>query len=440
MDTSVFRPGASDPAAVPPLIMNSDPGSFARRTFEVRIPAILREALDLNPSFDAEIRRNIEALHAELTAGAIRGLIEEAPDRPVLGCRGRAVYRPELAGGAVVLGRGVLLSPRAGGDGLLPARSLAGRRPLRGQEAQRSGRRTPRRWVVAQLLEDLPDEDLEAQCERLLHADLWGNRTDLSYMVAAHLGTTAAPVDERSNLLVDDSAALWRFLQANAGGRVAILADNAGTELLMDVVLLDFLLTTGLAAEVHLHLKPQPMFVSDAMIQDLADGLDVLALGGGAAAKLARRVEGHIVAGELILSTHWFNASSLFYSQMPADLRAELARMDLVLVKGDANYRRLLDDAHWPATTAFADARGLLPRAAGRPAHAEGRDHRGPGARTGGTAGGGRPGVAGQRTARGDPGQTVELGTRLRLRVQRRRVPASLQWVWPCQATVSSRG
>ena len=62
--------------------MNSDPGSFARRTFEVRIPAILREALDLNPSFDEEIRRNIEALHAELTAGAIRGLIEDAPDRP----------------------------------------------------------------------------------------------------------------------------------------------------------------------------------------------------------------------------------------------------------------------------------------------------------------------------------------------------------------------
>ena len=62
--------------------MNSDPGSFARRTFEVRIPAILREALDLNPAFDEEIRRNIEALHAELTAGAIRGLIEEAPDRP----------------------------------------------------------------------------------------------------------------------------------------------------------------------------------------------------------------------------------------------------------------------------------------------------------------------------------------------------------------------
>jgi uncharacterized protein with ATP-grasp and redox domains len=338
--------------------MNSDPGSFARRTFEVRIPAILREALDLNPTFDEEIRRNIAALHDELTAGAIRGLIEDAPDRPFWD-----------AAAVPYVGRDWLEAPWYWAEAYFYRRVLEATRyfqPGPWQGVDPYAAKKIAEWapdaapqVVAQLLESLPGDDLEAQCERLLHADLWGNRTDLSYMVAAHLGATTAPVDERSNLLVDDSAALWRFLQVNTGGRVAILADNAGTELLMDVVLLDFLLTTGLAAEVHLHLKPQPMFVSDAMIQDLADGLDALGLAGGAAAKLARRVEGHIVAGELILKTHGFNASSLFYSQMPADLHADLARMDLVLVKGDANYRRLLDDAHWPSTTAFADAVAL---------------------------------------------------------------------------------
>ena len=340
--------------------MNSDPGSFARRTFEVRIPAILREALDLNPSFDEEIRRNIEALHAELTAGAIRGLIEKAPDR---------LFWDVAA--APYVGRSWLDVPWYWAEAFFYRRVLEATcyfqpGPWQGIDPYAAKKRAE--WAadaapraVAQLLAGLPEEDLEAQCERLLHAALWGNRADLSYMVAAHLGATTAPVDERSNLLVDDSAALWRFLQANAGGRVAILADNAGTELLMDVVLLDFLLTTGLAAEVHLHLKPQPMFVSDALIRDLADGLDALLLGGEAAAKLARRVDGHIVAGELILKTHWFNASSLFYSQMPDDLRTDLARMDLVLVKGDANYRRLLDDAHWPPTTAFADAVAYFP-------------------------------------------------------------------------------
>jgi uncharacterized protein with ATP-grasp and redox domains len=339
---------------VPPLIMNSDPGSFARRTFEVRIPAILKEALDLNPSFDEEVRQNIAALHEELTAGAIRGLIEEAPDRlfwdaaaaPYAGLTWLDVpwYWAEA-----YFYRRVLEATRYFQPGL-----WQGIDPYAAKKrAEWAPDAAPR--AVAHLLGSLPDDDPEAQFERLLHAALWGNRADLSYMVAAHLGATAAPVDERANLLADDSAALWRFLQANAGGRIAILADNAGTELLMDVALLDFLLTTGLAAEVHLHLKPQPLFVSDALSQDLVDGLDALAPGGGTAEKLARRVDGHITSGELILKTHWFNASSLFYSQMPDDLRADLARMDLVLVKGDANYRRLLDDAHWPSTTPFAD-------------------------------------------------------------------------------------
>ena len=78
------------------------------------------------------------------------------------------------------------------------------------------------------------------------------------------------------------------------------MADNTGTELLMDMALIDFLLETGLAAEVHLHLKPQPFFVSDAMIQDLADGLDALALAGGGGEAGAPRGGPH-VAGALIL-------------------------------------------------------------------------------------------------------------------------------------------
>ncbi len=235
------------------------------------------------------IRRNIEALHNELTAGAIRGLQEETPDRAFWD-----------AAAAPHIGRSWLDVPWYWAEAFFYRRVLEATRyfqpgPWQGVDPYAAKKQAE--WApdaapqtVARLLESLPDEDLEAQFERLLHADLWGNRADLSYMVAAHLGATAAPGDERGNLLVDDSAALWRFLQANAGGRVAVLADNAGTELLMDVALLDFLLCTGLAAEVHLHLKPQPLFVSDALIQDLADGLDALAFGGEAAAKLARRV------------------------------------------------------------------------------------------------------------------------------------------------------
>jgi hypothetical protein len=48
---------------------------------------------------------------------------------------------------------------------------------------------------------------------------------------------------------------------------------------------------------------------------------------------------------------------------MPHDLRRDLAAADLVIVKGDANYRRLVGDAHWPPATRFEHAVGYFPAA-----------------------------------------------------------------------------
>jgi hypothetical protein len=49
------------------------------------------------------------------------------------------------------------------------------------------------------------------------------------------------------------------------------------------------------------------------------------------------------------------------FRQMPQDVRARLAEADLVILKGDVNYRRLLDDAHWPFTTSMESAAGYFP-------------------------------------------------------------------------------
>ena len=46
---------------------------------------------------------------------------------------------------------------------------------------------------------------------------------------------------------------------------------------------------------------------------------------------------------------------------MPEDLCATLARSDLVISKGDANYRRLIGDCHWDPTTPFESAAGYFP-------------------------------------------------------------------------------
>jgi hypothetical protein len=49
------------------------------------------------------------------------------------------------------------------------------------------------------------------------------------------------------------------------------------------------------------------------------------------------------------------------FRQLPSSLRADLACSDLVILKGDVNYRRLLDDRHWPHTTRMEEITGYFP-------------------------------------------------------------------------------
>jgi hypothetical protein len=65
--------------------------------------------------------------------------------------------------------------------------------------------------------------------------------------------------------------------------------------------------------------------------------------------------------GRLHLHTDFFWTSPLPMWELPPHLRADLSRSHLVISKGDANYRRLLGDRHWPATTPFPDILSYFP-------------------------------------------------------------------------------
>jgi uncharacterized protein with ATP-grasp and redox domains len=246
--------------------------------------------------------------------------------------------------------------------------------------------RAPR--AVNATLEQLPRETDRAFLT-LLHASLWGNRTDLSHLALARVAHSFE--DERANLLVDDSARVWEFARArhshdhlpirNTSGesrpaakleedsanasplpRVDFICDNAGTELCFDLALADFLLRALLAAEIVMHMKPQPMFVSDAMIPDVLASLDAFGKSDAPELRqLARRLASALNDGRLVLSAHPFWVTGLFFHDLPNDLRAPLARAALVVCKGDANYRRLIGDCHWEPTTRFEDAVAHFP-------------------------------------------------------------------------------
>ena len=347
-----------DLASLPPLLMTGEVGSFAHSTLKVRVPAILRETMDLN-DFPVEITAGLEEFHGELVSGRIRGLQEETADR---------AFWDEAS--ALYIGRTWLDVPWYWAEAFFYRRILEATGyfqpgPWQGVDPFAPKKRTE--WApdaapatVDAFLRDLP-ADPAVRFKRAVHASLWGNRTDLSYTVAAHLGGAAAPHEELSNLLVDDTAVLWQYLTGRRPGRAAIITDNAGTELVMDLALADLFLAEGLEREVCLHVKPQPFYVSDVMARDVMDAVEALPAGGEAAGALAGRLRSYLAEGRLGVLDHWLYASSLFFFQLPDDLRDRLGAMDLVFVKGDANYRRLVGDAHWPPDTPFRQATGYFP-------------------------------------------------------------------------------
>lgn len=200
-------------------------------------------------------------------------------------------------------------------------------------------------------------------------ASLWGNKMDLSLWPSqtndANKAQAFASVLEASsaNLLADAFPAVAQHLGTAAGDkdqgkRVDIVVDNAGFELITDLILADCLIRTGLAAKVVLHTKGHPTFVSDAMDKDVRETVAFLAANGvGCAAHWARYLED----GRWELHAHTYWAQPFPFWEMPPDVRADLGRADLAFVKGDANYRRLLGDRTWDLSTPFTDVAGYFP-------------------------------------------------------------------------------
>jgi uncharacterized protein with ATP-grasp and redox domains len=197
------------------------------------------------------------------------------------------------------------------------------------------------------------DRDL---AEVLLLA-LFGNRVDLSFAASMAHGLEI----EKSDLLSDDREAAARLLRDGAGP-VHVILDNAGTELTLDLVLVDTLLST-LGVTVVLHTNVHPTFVSDATSVDLDAFLDESRYVPRSAPERAffERLRGALAAGKLRVASHWFWNGPDSLWDLPSEVSRNFAGARLVIVKGDANYRRTVGDAVWPETTRFADVTAYFP-------------------------------------------------------------------------------
>jgi hypothetical protein len=237
-------------------------------------------------------------------------------------------------------------------------------------------------------------EQLEA-AEKVLFTEmceicLWGNATDLSlltnlsYEDIQKLQGSEARKSSEKNILVNDLDKAFKVLtSAQKDGkkerRVDIVLDNAGFELFVDLILAGYLIASGLATNVVFHPKSIPWFVSDvlpadfgALLSALADpqsfygalsedekhaGKESVPLSETESANLQflfQHWSGLHAEGQLMLRPNDFWTAGGSYWRLPKtepELYEDLKESELVIFKGDLNYRKLTADV----STVIAD-------------------------------------------------------------------------------------
>lgn len=343
-------------AELPPELLNNDPHGFAWGVWHDRTPKLVTQIRDAHP-YGPDQRHALDALLTEIASGVMRPLGPHAHDQELW-----------AAWGADYFGKPWLDAP------FLWSESYFYRRLLDAIGFFEPG---PWRWLdpfefmkTAELRDPTLEPDLVAlddlehlganDRERaILLASLWGNRADLGFRIGA--STTLGDIAS-ARVIADQSADLWAALGPSA--RVSVVTDNAGRELLADLVLVDHLIQRQRAASVSLHVKPYPYYVSDATTVDVVACLRRLAATPGAAAEIAHRLHVAMAEGKVCLHTHEFYCAPWSFHRMPSDLAAQFEQASLIILKGDLNYRRLVGDRDWPPTTPFEEVASYFPGAA----------------------------------------------------------------------------
>ena len=229
-------------------------------------------------------------------------------------------------------------------------------------------------------VDDDDDDGLAAGMRLFVLVSLWVNRMDLSIWPAGGAGASGATGEEASAdraaaafnealsagercLLHDDSAAAAAALLAPGCENVGLVVDNAGFELVCDLALADAVVCarrrraaggSSVKATVTLHVKAHPTFVSDAMDKDVRATVTAMCESDDdAVAAMGRRWRSHLESGAWVIKPAFAWAQPQPLWELPREARDSLAAEDVVIIKGDANYRRLLGDRLWAGRGEF---------------------------------------------------------------------------------------
>ncbi|MGH7866108.1 MAG: damage-control phosphatase ARMT1 family protein [Candidatus Dormibacteraceae bacterium] len=337
-------------------ITGADPSSFANRVITERHPTIIRQILADRPSSPAQVNRLNELLR-ETVEGRIRPLPGDAHDaaywlgsgRPYFGERWTEV--PFLWAESFFY-RWLLDCLEFFEPG--PWHWVDPFQPMK--EVELKGKEVELFLEEIKQLDQLLDHEAFA---RLLRSAVLGNRADLGFRMMG--SAEAGEATGKFEVVDDHTESIWEHLCRTAGARIVVLADNAALEILGDLILCDFLIHRCGCSSISLQLKPTPYYVSDATTSDVLQALRRLRNGGSHAEAIGARLMAAFRRGSISLETHDFYCRPEYYYSVPSDLLSTLANADLVISKGDLNYRRLVGDVECDPTIRFENACAYFP-------------------------------------------------------------------------------
>ncbi|KAH8860715.1 Protein-glutamate O-methyltransferase [Schistosoma japonicum] len=219
---------------------------------------------------------------------------------------------------------------------------------------------------------------LFAECylyRRIVDAALWANEFDLSLHPDGNFQLTG--FDQVSDfmkrvekqIVVNDGNAIHRFCKkfldlmslkdSDRKLRVAVILDNSGPELVADLCFAEYFVASHIAENVSFHGKSIPWFVSDVTGKDFNWLLNInnseLVFNNDSYVHLLTKWSEvwrkRIQDGSFHFRTSYFWTTPCTYDEIEtvdSALYQDLSKnYDLIIFKGDLNYRKLLGDRQW---------------------------------------------------------------------------------------------
>lgn len=227
---------------------------------------------------------------------------------------------------------------------------------------------------------------------------LWANKSDLSISgmsadkiqsqkICAKKDLKESLEDLHENILCDNLSEIWfkvqsiktkvrKAVESDSSGPfyIDLVADNAGYEFFVDLCFVHFLVLVFCPLsqqrsniKFRFHIKRMPWFVSDTVRQDIDWLLDLLTAPEQDASlrELGEQWRSFFASNfwEIHDDKYWTLPND--YSEMPSvdsGLYELLKESQLIIFKGDLNYRKLTGDRKWHLLTPFRAAlRNFIP-------------------------------------------------------------------------------